>query len=157
MKILFICTHNRCRSILSEAITNHLSDGALQAYSAGSQPVGEVHPLTLKYLQAAKISTHGLCSKSWDDFESNQPDIVVTVCDNAAKEACPVWFGDTIKLHWGLSDPSKIEGSEEELASAFTNTMQIIENRVRALQAIDTQNLDKHQQFDKLQKIAEIL
>jgi arsenate reductase len=153
VKILFICTHNRCRSILSEAITNHLSDGALEAFSAGSQPVGEVHPLTLKYLDEAGIPTEGLCSKSWDDFETDQPDIVVTVCDSAANEACPLWFGDTIKLHWGLSDPSKIEGSEEDIANAFRNTIQIIKDRVKALQTVNFQNPDKSQISDELLKL----
>lgn len=157
MKILFICTHNRCRSILSEAITNHLSDGALEAFSAGSQPVGEVHPLTLKYLDEAGIPTEGLCSKSWDDFETDQPDIVVTVCDSAANEACPLWFGDTIKLHWGLSDPSKIEGSEEDITNAFRNTIQIIKDRVKALQTVNFQNPDKSQISDELLKLTKAI
>ena len=133
MKILYICTHNRCRSILSEAITNHLSNGKIQAFSAGSQPAGEVHPLSLKYLAEKGISIEGLQSQSWDDFETEQPDIVVTVCDNAANEACPVWFGDTIKLHWGLPDPSKLEGSEAELRDAFFAVMTTIEKRVQQL------------------------
>lgn len=101
MKILYICTHNRCRSILSEAITNHFGEGKIQAQSAGSQPVGEVHPLSIKYLNEAGISTEGLRSQSWHDFEEFEPDIVVTVCDSAAGEACPLWFGQTIKVHWG--------------------------------------------------------
>ncbi len=156
MKILFICTHNRCRSVLSEAITNHLSDGSLQAFSAGSQPVGEVHPLTLKYLQEAGISIDGLASKSWDEFESDQPELVVTVCDSAANEACPVWFGNTIKLHWGLSDPSKIAGSEEDVADAFRSTIKIIHNRINALLALDLDALAHDQKIAKLTHIAEI-
>lgn len=156
MKILFICTHNRCRSVLSEAITNHLSDGSLQAFSAGSQPVGEVHPLTLKYLQEAGISIDGLASKSWDEFESDQPELVVTVCDSAANEACPVWFGNTIKLHWGLSDPSKITGSEEDVAAAFRSTINIIHNRIKALLALDLNALTPDQKIAELNHIAEI-
>ncbi len=133
MKILYICTHNRCRSILSEAITNHLADGKLQAFSAGSQPAGEVHPLTLQYLQEAGISTANLRSKSWDELENNQPDIVVTVCDSAANESCPVWFGNTAKIHWGLADPSKIEGTDEQKRQAFFDTIEIIKSRVTTL------------------------
>ena len=90
MKILYICTHNRCRSILSEAITNHASQGVIEAKSAGSQPVGEVHPLSIKYLAQSGIATSGLTSQSWDEFEAFAPDVVVTVCDSAAGETCPV-------------------------------------------------------------------
>ncbi|WP_143872164.1 arsenate reductase ArsC [Catenovulum sediminis] len=136
MKILYICTHNRCRSILSEAISNHFSDGKLEAKSAGSQPSGEVHPLSLKYLQEAGIATEGLQSQSWDEFEDFAPDIVVTVCDSAAGEACPVWFGNSVKVHWGLSDPSKLEGSESEKAEAFRATIAEIKSRVEALKSI---------------------
>ena len=140
MKILYICTHNRCRSILSEAITNHLAKGQLQAFSAGSQPAGKVHPLSLKYLAEKGIPTKGLKSQSWDDFGSENPDIVVTVCDSAAAEACPVWFGDTVKIHWGLTDPSKLQGSEQEIRDAFYAAMNTIEQRVKKLLDL---NLDK--------------
>ena len=143
MKILYICTHNRCRSILSEAVTNAKSQGAVIAKSAGSQPSGEVHPLSLKYLAVRGIDTQGLVSQSWDEFESFEPDVVVTVCDSAAGEACPVWFGKTIKLHWGLEDPSKLEGSEEELAAAFNLTIDLIEARVNKLIAIANTPKDK--------------
>lgn len=133
MKLLFICTHNRCRSILAEAITNHLSDGSLIARSAGSQPAGEVHPLTLKYLAEAGISTTGLKSQSWDEHEDFAPDVVITVCDSAAGEACPVWFGNSVKVHWGLPDPSRAQGSEAEVRAAFQSVMQTLERRIRAL------------------------
>lgn len=141
MKILFICTHNRCRSILSEAITNHHNDPRLVAASAGSQPVGEVHPLSLKYLAQAGISTDGLHSQSWDELESFEADVVVTVCDSAAGETCPVWFGKSIKLHWGLEDPSKVQGSEAEIKQAFVTCMDEIERRVKAMLALDLENL----------------
>lgn len=133
MKILYICTHNRCRSILSEAITNAKSNGLIQARSAGSQPSGEVHPLSVKYLGEADIPTAGLKSQSWDEFEDFEPDLVVTVCDSAAGESCPVWFGKTLKVHWGLEDPSKLNGSDEELAIAFRKTIAVIGDRVDAL------------------------
>lgn len=144
MKILYICTHNRCRSILSEAITNHLAKGKLQAFSAGSQPVGEVHPLSLKYLAEKGISTEGLKSQSWDEFESVDPDIVVTVCDSAAAaEACPVWFGDTVQVHWGLPDPSKLQGTEADVRDAFYSVMSTIERRVQKLLALNLEPLSK--------------
>jgi len=140
-KFLFICTHNRCRSILSEAITNHLAEGKVIAYSAGSQPVGEVHPLSIKYLQARGIPTDGLKSMSWDAFEDVEPDVVITVCDNAANEQCPVWFGNCIKVHWGLPDPSKLEGSEEDIKKAFDAVMDTIESRIQKLLTLNFDEL----------------
>lgn len=136
MKILYICTHNRCRSILSEAISNHLAGDEIIARSAGSQPAGEVHPLSLKYLAEAGISTEGLISQSWDELESFEPDLVITVCDSAAGESCPVWFGKSLKVHWGLADPSKLEGGEEDIADAFRETIREISQRVEALKAV---------------------
>ncbi|HEY7772204.1 MAG TPA: arsenate reductase ArsC [Marinagarivorans sp.] len=143
MKILYICTHNRCRSILSEAITNHVANGKITAKSAGSQPAGQVHPLSLRYLEEAGISTDGLQSQSWDEFEAFAPDVVVTVCDSAAGESCPVWFGNSVKVHWGLSDPSKLQGSEDELADAFRATIAEITTRVEQLLALDVDVTDK--------------
>ena len=106
MKLLFICTHNRCRSILAEAITNHVSDGRIVAVSAGSAPQGEVHPMSLKYLDEHGVSLEGLSSQSWDDYENFSPDAILTLCDSAAQESCPVWFDHSVQVHWGLSDPS---------------------------------------------------
>lgn len=146
MKILYICTHNRCRSILSEAITNHVSAGKagkIIAKSAGSQPVGEVHPLSIKYLQEAGISTDGLCSQSWDEFEAFSPDLVVTVCDSAASEICPVWFGQSLKVHWALADPSKLQGTEVQIADAFRATIEQVIQRVEQLVSLDLDVKDK--------------
>jgi len=142
MKILFICTHNRCRSILAEAITNHIGAEKIEARSAGSSPVGEVHPLSIKYLSESGISTEGLQSESWDVHESWQPDVVITVCDNAAGETCPVWFGNSLRVHWGLKDPSSLDGSEEEIRQAFMNTIAIITTRINALLAQDVEAMD---------------
>jgi len=133
VKILYICTHNRCRSILSEAITNQVANGVIDARSAGSQPAGEVHPLSLRYLAQRGYRTKGLQSQSWDAFEDFAPDLVVTVCDSAAGEACPLYLGKSVKVHWGLSDPSKIEGSEAELEQAFMACIDEIEHRVDQL------------------------
>jgi len=143
MKVLYICTHNRCRSILSEAITNQFADGKIVAKSAGSQPVGEVHPLSIKYLQEAGISTDGLRSQSWDEFETFAADLVVTVCDSAAGETCPVWFGKSLKVHWGLADPSKLQGPEAQIAAAFRATIEQIKQRVEELLSLDVDVSDK--------------
>lgn len=136
MKILYICTHNRCRSILSEAITNQLAGDILEAKSAGSQPAGEVHPLSIYYLNQQGFSTQGLTSQSWDDFADFAPDLVITVCDSAANETCPVYFGDSVQVHWGLSDPSKIEGDTETQALAFMACIDEITTRVNQIKNI---------------------
>ena len=139
LKILYICTHNRCRSILSEAMTQHHGQGLLEARSAGSQPAGAVHPLSLRYLAEAGIDTQHLQSQSWDEFADFAPDLVVTVCDSAAAESCPLWFDNSLVLHWGLADPSKLIGSDEELAAAFRHTLKLITERVHTLVAIARQ------------------
>ena len=153
MKILFICTHNRCRSILAEAITNHYGEGKLVARSAGSQPVGEVHPLSLKYLAAAGIATNGLTSQSWDVHEAWAPDVVITVCDSAAGESCPVWFGNSIKIHWGLVDPSSLQGSEEDVAAAFKRTIELLKRRVQLLLGSDVDTKDKDELVALFEKV----
>jgi len=137
MKLLFICTHNRCRSILGEAITKHLGGTNLIAASAGSSPQGEVHPLTLKYLNEKGVDTENLKSQSWHDFETYKPDVVLTMCDNAAKETCPVWFDESIQVNWALQDPSKNSTNEQQQKDAFYNTMDIVERRIQAVLKLD--------------------
>ena len=143
LKVLFICTHNRCRSILSEAITNKIAGGAIEARSAGSNPAAAVHPLSLKYLKQTGYQTHGLKSQSWNDFEEFTPNIVITVCDSAAAEVCPVYFGSSLKVHWGLSDPSKIQGDDAELEQAFLSCIDKIAMRAEKLRNVASQELDK--------------
>lgn len=132
MKVLFLCTANSCRSILSEAVFNHLATAGMKASSAGSQPKGEVHPLSIAALQRAGISTEGLSSKSTDSHADLAPDFVVTVCDKAAGEACPVFFGPAVKAHWGLCDPSELQGTAAELDAAFDITIEHIKRRITA-------------------------
>ncbi|WP_269618680.1 arsenate reductase ArsC [Zhongshania sp. BJYM1] len=153
MKLLFICTHNRCRSILCEAITNHINDPRLHAYSAGSQPAGEVHPLSLKYLAARGIPTNNLHSQSWDDFANVDIDLAITVCDSAAGESCPLWLGKASKVHWGLTDPSKLSGSEADIEQAFNDCITAIESRISALLALDFESLNKTDLITALNKI----
>jgi len=145
MKILFLCTANSCRSILCEAVFNHLAPPGMQAYSAGSQPKGVVHPLSLKTLENAGISTAGLSSKSSDVHESLAPDFVITVCDKAAGEACPVFFGPATKAHWGLADPSEYQGSEDEIEAAFAATLEQIRTRIEAFLALPLKQMDAEQ------------
>ncbi|WP_298632653.1 arsenate reductase ArsC [uncultured Umboniibacter sp.] len=128
MKLLIVCTHNRCRSILGEAIASEILAPNIDVQSAGSEPEGKVHPLSLKYLAQRGYSITGLKSKSWDVMENWKPDIIITVCDNAANEACPIIFGPAEKVHWGLVDPSKSISDSE---FAFMQTIDLLENRFR--------------------------
>lgn len=130
MKLLFICTHNRCRSILCEAIASQRGQGFLQAASAGSAPVASVYPLTLLYLGERGYNITGLKSQSWNDLEAFKPDRVITVCDNAAGEACPIWMGTVAKSHWGLPDPSRIESDDNAIRDAFMSVIDRIEAKV---------------------------
>ena len=133
MKLLFICTHNRCRSILAEAIFNHYGKGLLQAASAGSSPAENVHPLTLQYLAESGIDTGALRSQSWDELAHFKPDVVITVCDSAAQEPCPVWFGNVPKVQWSLPDPTRLSGTDAEVKSAFLALILLLENRCQQL------------------------
>lgn len=142
MKVLFMCTANSCRSILSEAMFNHLAPAGFQAASAGSFPKGHVLPRSLSTLQEAGISVKGLRSKGNDAFEGSPPDIVITVCDSAARDACPVYFGPAIKAHWGLVDPSNVKGSDDQISQAFHSTLDRIETRCRAFFALPFDQLD---------------
>lgn len=139
MKVLFMCTANSCRSILSEAVFNHLAPPGFEAISSGSFPKGQVLPRSLSTLQAAGISTEGLYSKGNEAFAESPPDVVITVCDKAAGEACPVYFGPAMKAHWGLADPSDVLGDEASVQAAFDATLAIIATRCRAFfcRAID--------------------
>lgn len=141
MNILFICTHNRCRSILGEAITNHLSNGRIKAFSAGSQPAGLVHPLTLAELAKRDISTKKLQSQSFDDFTEANIQLSITVCDSAAGDPCPLWISDAPQVHWGLPDPTKIAGSDTEIAKAFDMVIGILSKRIGKLLESDLEKI----------------
>lgn len=137
VKILVLCTGNSCRSIMAEALLNHHSKGRILAKSAGSNPVGQVNPLTLEVLKKNNISIEGLYSKSWDVFETENFDIVITVCDNAAKEPCPLYLGKTLMTHWGLEDPAAFEGDEKQKEIEFQKAFNIIQSRILALLDIE--------------------
>lgn len=135
MNILFLCTGNSCRSILAEAILNHLAPNGMRAMSAGSQPTGEVHPRSIALLKSKGISTEGYFSKSWDNLPQ-VPDIVVTVCGNAAGETCPAYLGNVVRTHWGVVDPAKAIGTEAEINASFEQAYLILRKRIEAFLAL---------------------
>lgn len=153
-KILFVCTHNRCRSILCEAITRHLAGHRIAAFSAGSQPSGEVHPDTLQHLARRGIDTVGLRSESWDVYADLSPGVVITVCDQAAGESCPLWLGQALKVHWGLPDPSRVDESAAVRAEAFDRVIQTIEGRISLVLGLDLKNLSGTALRAELDRIA---
>lgn len=157
-RVLFICTGNSARSILSEATLNHIGKGRFEALSAGSQPSGRVHPAALEQLAALGMSTDGLASKSWDRFaQAGAPalDIVITVCDNAANETCPVLFGPFVKSHWGLPDPAAIRDAEA-LGEAFRKAHALIIRRVTALLQLPVETMHRDELQQALDRIATI-
>ena len=156
MRVLFMCTANSCRSILSEALFNYLAPQGFEAVSSGSFPKGQVLPRSLTTLQQAGISTEGLSSKSNDAFVDNLPDIVITVCDKAAGENCPVYFGPALKSHWGLEDPSDVVGDEAAIDIAFLTTLARIELRCKAFLALPFDSLSRDELKRELDKISSL-
>lgn len=143
--VLFVCTGNSARSILAEGVLNNLARGKFVAYSAGSHPKGAVHPLALKTLENLRIPTDGLRSKNWDEFArpgAPRLDFVFTVCDKAAGEMCPVWPGQPISAHWGVPDPSDVEGEEAKQLKAFTDTAMALKRRIELLLSLPLARLD---------------
>ena len=144
--VLFLCTGNSARSIMAEAILNHRGRPAFNAYSAGSHPAGKVRPEALRQLDLAHITTEGLRSKSWDEFsEPGAPELhfVFTVCDNAAKEVCPVWPGQPMTAHWGLSDPAAVRGTVEEIQRAFRDAFFLLDRRIGLFLSLPLATLDR--------------
>jgi arsenate reductase len=131
--VLFLCTGNSARSIMAEAILNHKGRLNFTAHSAGSHPSGLVRPEALKQIEVSRISTDGLRSKSWDEFaqpDAPRMDFVFTVCDNAAKEMCPVWPGQPMTAHWGVPDPAAVKGSPEQIERAFRDAFMLLDRRI---------------------------
>lgn len=143
--VLFLCTANSARSILAEAILNRLGEGRFRAYSAGSQPRGIPNPDAIRFLEGAGYDTAFARSKSWDEFaEPGAPhmDFIITVCDNAAGEACPVWPGRPAAAHWGIPDPAGVEGGEKERLAAFALAHERLSRRIEAFLALPLESLD---------------
>jgi arsenate reductase len=144
--VLFLCTGNSARSIIAEAILNKLGAGRFQAYSAGSQPKGQVNPRTIELLKALGYDTSGFRSKSWSEFaKPGAPplDFVFTVCDNAAGEACPVWPGQPMTAHWGVPDPAEAKGTPAEIALAFKDAYRMLHQRIGVFTALPIRSLDQ--------------
>ena len=148
LNVLFLCTHNSARSILAEALLNDMGAGRFKAYSAGSSPRDnqQPNPLGLQVLQKAGLSTEGLRSKSWDEFatpDAPQMDLIITVCDNAAGEVCPIWPGHPATAHWGYADPSEGDGTDEQTLEAFRQTLHAMKRRLELLVSLPEDKLAK--------------
>jgi len=154
--VLFLCTGNSARSVIAEAILNKLGAGQFRAFSAGSQPKGQVNPNTLLLLDGLGYDTSGFRSKSWDEFaKPGAPalDFVFTVCDNAAGEACPFWPGQPMTAHWGVPDPAEATGSPAEIALAFKDAYRMLHQRIAVFTALPIASLDKMSLQAKLKDI----
>ena len=144
--VLFLCTGNSARSIMAEAILNRKGFPNLKAYSAGSHAKGAVHPAALRQIELGKLPTDGLHSKNWDEFakpDAPRMDFVFTVCDNAAKEVCPVWPGQPMTAHWGVPDPAAVDGPEDKIEGAFRDAFMILDRRISLLLCLPLSSLDK--------------
>jgi protein-tyrosine-phosphatase len=157
--VLFLCTGNSARSILAEAILNKVGLGKFQAFSAGSQPKGQVHPEARKLLQSLGYDTSGFRSKSWNEFaKPGAPalDFVFTVCDNAAGEACPLWPGQPMTTHWGIPDPAAATGSAAEISLAFKDAYRMLSQRIGVFAALPLRSLDRMSLQTKLKDIGRL-
>ena len=144
--VLFICTGNSARSILAEGLLNQLGGNRFKAFSAGSHPKGAVHPLALETLRTLHIEDRGYSSKSWGEFAKDGAatmEFVITVCDQAAGEMCPVWPGQPITAHWGLPDPAAVEGTEEEKKRAFMDTAVTLKRRIEFMLSLPMDKLER--------------
>lgn len=144
--VLFLCTGNSARSIMAEAIMNRKGRPNFAAYSAGSHPTGRVRPEALKQIEMAHLSTDGLRSKDWSEFagpDAPKMDFVFTVCDNAAKEVCPIWPGQPMTAHWGVPDPAAVAGSPEQIEKAFRDAFVVLDRRIALLLCLPISSLER--------------
>jgi arsenate reductase (thioredoxin) len=153
LDVLILCTGNSCRSILAEALVNHIGRGRLRAYSAGSHPVGKVNPHALATLQRNGIATDGLRSKSWDEFDGKGVDIVITVCDRAAAEVCPTYLEGTVRAYWDLPDPALARGDEANIQQAFQTTYDALQVRVSKMLDLALEDMTQAEIIEALTKI----
>ena len=156
LNVLFLCTGNSSRSIMAESVLRHVGRGRFNAYSAGSYPVGKVNPFALEFLRANHMSTEDLRSKSWSEFaQPDAPplDFVITVCDNAAGEVCPVWPGQPVITHWGVPDPATVEGSDEAKRKAFSDACHLLATRIRLFASLPIAKLDRLSLQNKMRDI----
>jgi protein-tyrosine-phosphatase len=154
--VLFLCTGNSARSILAESLLNALGKGKFRAFSAGSYPKGQVHPMAVELLKRTNLPTEGIRSKSWDEFAApGAPhiDFIFTVCDNAAGEVCPVWPGKPMTAHWGIADPAAVEGTDAEKAFAFRKALKELETRIKLFTSLPIESLDSMTLHARLREI----
>jgi arsenate reductase (thioredoxin) len=154
--VLFLCTGNSARSILAESLLNTLGRGKFRAFSAGSFPKGQVHPMAIDLLQRMNLPTENLRSKTWEEFAAPSAppiDLIFTVCDNAAGEICPIWPGKPMTAHWGIADPAAVEGGNVEKAFAFRKAFRELENRIKLLTSLPIDSLDRMALQDRLREI----
>jgi len=158
MNVLFLCTGNSCRSVLGEATFNHLAPEGWRALSAGSKPTGKIHPRSLALLEREGISTEGYFSKSWNDLPVT-PDIVLSVCGNAANETCPTYLGPVLRSHWGVEDPAHVEGTEAEIDAAFMTAYGILRYRIEQFLALPLEALknNREQLKSEMDRISTLL
>lgn len=152
--VLFICTGNSARSIIGEAVMNKLGEGRFKAYSAGSKPQDEIHPMALSVLTGMGYETDGMHPKSWEEFSkpgSPQFDFIFTVCDKAAGETCPIWIGQPITAHWGIEDPANVQGTGQH--EAFLQALRYLANRISLLMALPISSIDEMAMRQKLKEI----
>jgi protein-tyrosine-phosphatase len=156
LNVLFLCTGNSARSILAESILNAVDPARFRAHSAGSHPAGRVNPFALELLARSGFPTDGLRSKNWDEFAvpgAPALDFVITVCDNAAGEMCPVWPGQPVSAHWGVADPAAVEGSDEDKRKAFLEAFAILRRRIELFASLPLARLDKLALQSKMREI----
>jgi arsenate reductase (thioredoxin) len=154
--VLFLCTGNSARSILAEAIMNQKGQPNFTAHSAGSHPTGKVRPEALRQLESAHLPTTGLRSKSWDEFAqpgAPQLDFVLTVCDNAANEVCPVWPGQPMTAHWGIPDPAAVQGTPEQIEKAFRDAFFLLDRRISLFLSLPLATLDRFSLKNEIDEI----
>ncbi|MCK5729346.1 MAG: arsenate reductase ArsC [Methylococcales bacterium] len=157
INVFVICTGNSCRSVMGEALINHLGAGKFNAFSAGSHPIGRINKGALATLVRHDLATEGYVSQSWNDFQDQPMDIVITVCDNAAGETCPAYLGDAIKVHWGVSDPGHVKGSNAEKIAAFEKVFATLTLRVNQLIALPLTNMSKEKATTMLNAIGKLI
>ncbi len=151
--ILFLCTGNSARSILAEALLNRMGEGRFLAFSAGSHPTGQVNPNALATLARHGLPTEGYRSQSWDEFEATPVDILISICDAAAGESCPVYLGSAIRGHWGLPDPAQVAGRPETIETAFEATYTALEKRIHQLLALPVEAMSGPELAEALNRI----
>jgi arsenate reductase len=159
MNVLFICTGNSARSIIAESLLNQLGGGKFRAYSAGSHPAGFVHPKALELLERNRFRTTDLRSKNWDEFagpDAPQMDFVLTVCDKAAGEVCPVWPGQPMSAHWGVEDPAAATGTPAQIEKAFADAFMVLQRRIALFLNLPLEKLERLSLLKELQKIGQV-